>query len=105
MIGGVPSQLRREAWIQELCHEPCGYLKNFILDGITSGFKIVDDVPIPSYYCENYSSISNDGAKTMLGELYQQELAEGKFVVSSDVPDCVHAIGAIGKPSTFRDVI
>ena len=46
-----------------------------IWDGLCDGFRIVDDVDIPSYSCENYESITKGKFYLEMSELIHREVA------------------------------
>ena len=68
-----------------------------IWNGLCDGFRIVDDVPIPSYYCTNYDSITKGVFKGEMTALIEKELAEGKIQEVTSRPHCVHALGGVEK--------
>lgn len=98
LIGGLPSQLHKEAWLAELEYENDSYLKSYILSGITKGFPIVDDVDcVPSYDNLNYSSVYSAEAGQFIDDLIVSEVKEGKYIVSSVKPKCIHSLGVVPK--------
>lgn len=97
-IGGIRSQLKLRAWHYELGFASDTHQSEFLLDGVTHGFRIVDrGKSIPLYNCTNYKSCLEPKANEYLSKLFTQEIAEGKIVPISSIPHCTHAIGAIPK--------
>ena len=75
--------------------------KEYILDGVTNGFNIINDVDkLISYECENYKSAENPDAKPKLDKLLTQEIASGKISQVQDKPQCIHSYGAVPKKGT-----
>lgn len=98
MIGGLPSQMKKQAWLAELEFENDCYLKSYLLQGITEGFKIVDDIhTIPSYDNKNYLSVYANESSRCIDDLIKSELQEKKYIVSDHKPKCVHSLGAVPK--------
>ena len=63
-------------------------------EGVSDGFRIVDNVDIPEYECANYKSILED---KFYGEILEDDILEGGVSRVDDRPHCVHAIGGIEK--------
>lgn len=97
-VGGIPTQLKLDAWIYELSFENDPYLKAYIENGIRSGFRIVDhSAVVAPYHCRNYRSVLVEPAYSVINDLILRELHEGKYVVAEGTPICVHALGAVKK--------
>ena len=97
-IGGIKSQMNLNCWEHYLHFENDLHRKQYLRDGILHGFAIVDaDAEIQSYYCDNYSSVLSTGAFSFVDSLITDEVEQGKYVLASSVPHCVHALGAIPK--------
>lgn len=105
-IGGIPSQLRPATWFRELWNFPPSDHLRFLWQGIVYGFPIVDDnVTIPSYDCRNYNSAQSGLGYDFISKLFSKELEENKLIFADDVPDCIHAIGAVPKgKDKFRPI-
>lgn len=105
-IGGIRCQLKLAAWEHELKFVCDNEKKNFLLNGISQGFGIVDDdTCIPMYDCPNYKSCLESEANQYLSRLFEQELYEGKVIASTVQPHCIHSIGAIPKKDgTYRPI-
>ena len=105
-IGGIPSQMNLNAWRYYLDFEDNLDKRSYLEDGISHGFAIVDDdVYIEPYYCENYSSVLSGQAFNFVDGLILDEIANGKYVLASSIPHCVHSLGAIPKQDgTFRPI-
>ena len=98
LIGGLLSQMRLSAWEYELSYENDVYLRAYLHFGIKEGFYIVNpEDEIPSYFCDNYSSSLCGEANDYVKSIIREELSEGKYLVVSDKPHCIHALGAIPK--------
>ena len=50
-----------------------------IWNGIFDGFKIVDDVAIPSYECQNYKSILDKKFVGEMSSILNADLAKGRI--------------------------
>ena len=97
-IGGCQSQMNIHSWEYYLKFEENLYVLQYLLDGITNGFAIVDaGDKVSSYYCDNYSSVLTGDAYKFVDKLISSEISEGKYVEASSIPHCVHALGAIPK--------
>lgn len=105
-VGGIRSQLKLAAWTYEMSFASDTKQREFLLEGVSHGFKIVDcDKSIPAYECSNYKSCLEPSANKYLSHLYNQELYQGKIVPTPVRPHCVHAIGAIPKKDgTYRPI-
>ena len=92
----MESLLRPEVWKEYLADDRD---KDYILDGITNGFRIFecDDNQINSYEIDNYSSAENASAKAKLDTLLSHEIDCGKITLAADKPKCIHAYGAVPK--------
>ena len=64
----------------------------FILTGVRDGFRIVDDVLIPTYKSCNYKSILLPTAALQMDDIVTRVLHEDKLL-----PHCIHALGAVSK--------
>lgn len=96
-IGGIACPLRPQAFIELMDTQDPNY--NFIINGVTNGFNLIDETPDTSYACPNYKSATD--SKQKLDELFISELTQGKISVVKDKPFCIHAIGAV--PRKDRD--
>ena len=89
----ITLSLNYEAWHREAHEDPD---RDFILDGIVNGFKIVDESCAPeSVECENYPSALTNHWKVV--KQIQGELAEGRYVITAEKPKVISAMGAIDK--------
>ena len=83
MFGGgcsLPSEMVKEIW-----------------DGLCDGFRIVDNVEIPSYSCSNYDSITSGKFREEMSLIVQRDLDEGRIKEVQTKPHCVHALGGVEK--------
>lgn len=97
-VGGLSLQMYLPAWNYEVVHESNSILANFIKNGITYGFDIVDsDHQIQEYDCANYSSVLNGDSHAYVNKLILQEIGLGKLLIVSEKPICIHSLGAVGK--------
>ena len=106
LIGGIASQMNINAWEYYLEYEENQDTRSYLQDGIQHGFAIVDDCDhISPYYCENYASILKPEAFAFVDNLISTEIQEGKYVLASSQPHCVHSLGAIPKSDrSFRPI-
>lgn len=104
-IGGQSSQMKLAAWEHELSFSPDEDQRQFLLQGVLKGFRIVDNTSIPTYECSNYRSCEVGQANDYLSRLFRQEINQGLLIPTRVRPHCVHAIGAIEKKDgTFRPI-
>ena len=96
-ISGVSCPLCPQAFANLMDPQDPDY--NYILNGVSNGFNLVDINPQLSYECENYKSSLDH--KRKLDDLFLQELQQEKLSIVNYKPFCVHAIGAI--PCKDRD--
>lgn len=97
-VGGLRSQLKLAAWEYELSFMPDSAEKDYLLNGVKFGFRIVDaDAPVPMYERDNYRSALEPDAYRFLCKLFREEEDQCKIIKSHVRPHCVHAIGAIPK--------
>ena len=90
----ITPSLNYAAWHREAHEDPD---RDFILDGILNGFKIVDESCAPeSVECENYPSALTNHWK--VEKQIQGEIAEGRYVITAEKPKVISAMGAIDKP-------
>ena len=106
LVSGVNTQLKPDTWSYHLQYEDDVDLKDYLWNGISEGFDIVDrNVVIDPYECVNYSSCLLGTAFDYVDGLIHKELAEGKFVIADNKPVCVHSLGAIPKANgSFRPI-
>ena len=71
--------------------------RDFLWAGLNNGFAIVDADCPSTYYCENYDSILEDATHNEMTNILEREIDEGKVSVVSDIPLCVHSLGAVRK--------
>lgn len=100
-LDGVPCQLRPWMWDYFLGND---HDRDYILDGISNGFKIINKSvnDIKSYEVDNYLSAENEIAKPKLDKLLNNELCNGKISVSTVKPKCIHAYGAVPKKNSDK---
>lgn len=104
-IGGLRSHMKLRKWQLELSLSGEFDGKDYLLQGITHGFPIVDPGQIPRYKCSNYSSCREKNARLFFSRLFREEESQGIIVPTSIKPHCVHAIGALKKKdSSFRPI-
>ena len=97
-INGVNTLLKPCMYVREALSD--GYLDgnaDYLLDGVVNGFRIVNDMKIPSYHCKNYNSILKKEAKLKMDEIVITELGEGIVSKAEIKPHCVHSLGAVAK--------
>ena len=105
-VGGINSQLNASTWNYYLQFEEDLSKRDYLSDGIANGFSIVDmDGDIDSYFCENYTSVLTGEAYDYVDNLISNEILDGKYVLASSIPKCVHSLGAIPKQDgSFRPI-
>ena len=81
-------------WRLELEDDPN---KEFILQGIESGFKLIDDgiSPDPSV-CENYRSTTRE-FRDLVETQIEAEIRQGRYICTDIPPPIISALGAIPK--------
>ena len=63
------------------------------------------DADIPSYDSPNYFSASSGPASNFVDNLIRTELSQGKYVLATSTPHCIHSLGAIPKTDgKFRPI-
>ena len=98
-IQGIYSPLHRCTWKEMLLYGDGDPDALFLLDGVTTGFKLVNPAAnVQGYFSSNYYSASVS-SKEEVDEIIQSELSQGKFTITSEKPVCVHAIGGVPKSS------
>ena len=87
-----------ENWKKELFND---IDKTFILDGICSGFKILDDIAtLHDIDCGNYrSSTCPENFKQVQLQVLE-EINKGHYIVSTTKPKMVSAKGAVPKKNS-----
>ena len=80
----------------DACTLPVGVV-NELWDGVCEGFRIVDDVDIPSYECSNYNSILNGDFERQMSDIILTDLESGGITQVVDKPHCVHSMGGVEK--------
>ena len=102
VIGGASSQLKPCRFASFISGET-NVMKGrpldseFIWEGVTRGFKIVDDTCNTSYTCRNYNSILEGAFYEEMCTLVQQEEKEGLVTKVLSKPRCLNAMGAVEK--------
>ena len=57
----------------------------------------MDDTEIPSYECENYSSILEGGFHAEMSEILCNDITEGRVKQVDVKPHCIHSLGGVQK--------
>ena len=85
-------------WLHELTIDSD---KDFILDGIQNGFKIMN-IPdkFPSAECNNYKSATCATNRPLVEKQLKSELRTGHYKICRQKPQIISAIGAIPKPDS-----
>ena len=98
VIGDVPCQLKPCRFAAIICCN-AGWADKYadLLWNITDGFPVVD-TEVPSYHCENYSSILDPQSKGKMDKIIRNELAENVISIVDYSPHCIHSLGAVPKP-------
>ncbi len=72
--------------------------KEFILDGLTHGFRIIDNNSVlDRVEMNNYDSATCLQTRHSVEDQIQQEIQEGNYVITKEKPTVVSALGAIPK--------
>ena len=101
IVQGVCSQLNPYYWNKMLFPSESSGDPDalFLMDGVLHGFKLVDsEGMVGPYYTENYRS-TIVASRDEMDELMATELRQGQMSIVADKPRCIHAMGAIKKPS------
>ena len=94
----MPKSLNIAAWHQELSNDPD---REFLLNGISNGFKIVDSgSDVSSVDIDNYSSAL--AQKEEVEKQILEEIREGRYVITDTKPTVISALGALPKPKGVR---
>ena len=94
-----PSALCYDVWCRELTGDDHSDNAT-LLEGIKHGFHIVDSEVCPEYASmSNYKSATCSDNFAMVQAQIVEELEEGRYIVSSEKPQIVSALGAIPKSS------
>lgn len=104
IVQGVYSQLRPKEWLTMLVSgsgvDPDIH---YVLDGVTHGFKVVNNnAPITGYCCTNYRSCVTGDNKEKLDILLSNEIEMGKLTKVSEKPTCIHAMGVVKKKDSSK---
>ena len=97
-IGDVLSQLKPCRFASLILQSGVNGLDTYmdLLWWVTDGFPIIEG-NVPSYECENYSSITCIENKAKMDSIVRKELSEGCVSRCFSKPICVHALGAVPK--------
>lgn len=99
-IAGCKVQLNRCAFYHELyLGEEVDIAADYIYNGISHGFDIVDTNCDTEYFCNNYNSILLPEFRGQMDIIVADELATDKISLVPDKPTCVHSLGAVRKAS------
>ena len=72
----------------------------FILDGLSCGFHIVDNVPVlKEVDCKNYKSTTSIPVRHEVEKQIKEEISKGNYLIVSEKPPVVSSLGAIVKES------
>ena len=99
-VGGNAVDLRPCRAAQFLFGGECNLPSDMVSEiwnGLCDGFRVVDDVEIPEYSCENYASITEGTFYDDMSAIICSELVEGKISEVTVRPHCVHALGGVEK--------
>ena len=91
----MQSNLNLHQWERELATD-CD--KQFIMDGITNGFHIVDpNVNLEEVVFNNHKSACEPSVRSEVENLIHQEISFGNYVVTTKKPMIVSALGTVKK--------
>lgn len=85
-IGCQLSQMKLAAWEHKLSFSPDVSQRNYLLQGVMSGFHIVDETLILSYECRNYKSCESGPANVYLSNLFHEEIRQGLLIPTKHKP-------------------
>jgi hypothetical protein len=93
----APVTLCIDRWREELKDDPN---REFILSGIESGFKLIDDdaSPVPSE-CDNYKSTAREFQAQVEAQI-ADEIRQGRYIRTDEPPPIISALGAIPKKNS-----
>ena len=92
-----PLSVCKEAWELELAEDDD---RDFILNGLTKGFDIIDPEHVNNVNTvemDNYSSATCAKNKNRVEKKILEELAEGNYLIVTEKPCIVSALGSIDK--------
>lgn len=94
------AQLNRCAFYKELyLNGNVDVAADYIYNGVSHGFDIVDANCDAQYICANYNSIQLPEFRGQMDAIVTDELASDKVSMVTDTPTCVHSLGAVRKAS------
>lgn len=89
------SNLNVQLWKQELATDTD---KDFLLSGIERGFHIIEqDAQLQPSEFRNHKSATDAGVRHQVEKLITKEIALGNYVVTSQKPTIISAIGSVPK--------
>ncbi|KXJ08119.1 hypothetical protein AC249_AIPGENE24810 [Exaiptasia diaphana] len=91
-----PAKPKKETWRTELKND---FDKDFLIDGITNGFNILN-IPhdiIDTAEVYNYKSATDNAIRDKVERQITSEIAQGNYVISQTKPTIISALGAIPK--------
>ena len=69
----------------------------YVVQGVSSGFQIVDSSYVGGYHSVNYQSILHGSPKIEMDQTIRRKLDLGKVSVATERPACIHSLGAVKK--------
>jgi len=89
------SALNKDLWISELTNDPD---KEFLTDGVLNGFQLLPkDAVLQPAEMSNYHSTTSPDKHASVEAIIRQEIAAGNFLVTSQKPTIISALGAVPK--------
>ena len=87
-------------WEVELRRDPD---REFLLDGIKNGFRIVDaGSQLKPAEMGNYKSATDPEHRCKVEKQICEEIAEGNYIITDTRPTIISALGAIPKPNSGK---
>ena len=76
--------------------------RNFLLDGLTYGFKIIDDVELFPVRMSNHKSSTDVDVKQKVEKEIIAELDARNYFITKEPPTLISALGAIPEPASVE---
>ena len=90
--------MNRSLWTTELSTDPD---KKFLLDGILNGFQLLPaSANLTPAEMNNYFSAVNPEIKTKVEATILEEVAAGNYVICTQKPTIISALGTVPKPDS-----
>ena len=93
--------LKYDAWEAAI---PLDYAKrDFLLEGILHGFRVTTkEYDGPPIWENNYKSATEEPRRTLVESQIRTEIANGRYVMATEKPKIISALGAVDKPNSQK---